>query len=774
MLTFDEVLHVGLTGLESAVTDWSATLNKLKELEETAENGLRSKADKADWAGENAGITKSFVKKTAKEFSDAAKVAESIRNVLRDALSEFKSAQRSLEDVIKTAPGKGIHIDAEGIVSYLVHPDRRSKNYDGPKPTEADFEAVRATIKAAVEKANEADEIASRALRTLVGKDKNNFSGTEYSGLKQAAKAQDAEDAKKAASIVKKGDDATPEEIDRLNKYLKDNKDDRYFAEQFALRVGVKGGIEYWADLGDPSDGSRLGLDHSKKIKELQENWSMTLAAASHSNSEDMSRWKSDMIKSGDEVFRTRGTSVYGFQVMSNLMRDGTYETKFLNDYGKSLFAAEQKMTRGNASNADLAWNPSFSTSHLNWDGKDLGRDPMTGFMEALGHNPKASTEFFNSKLDLTPDNHNDNKNVSAFKYFTEERDWPEDNTKDGFSDKYGYDSLGHALESATTGNAYDAPADEFKDARTEDNAKVMQKVVNFYGSEPKYMHEQDIADSLSRMGSAYIDEFNRSLEQEDVSSEYAQPNSPFGAFKDGHSRFGEEYDDKLLFTRGDAVDFMGIVAQSKEGHAQMSAAQSIYTTSVMDAHGPNPGSQQLKDTDLTDLKTALRIGSETHGILDYSRMGQIDKDFEKDTEEHAKAIAETTEWVKFGTGAVIAGGVVAVTGGFGAAAVLAPLAVETVGGGLSTYLGMETDDLAEQYEKDGRELIKEKSDKLSDEALLMGEANAQKPKEAYVQAPGWSQENRNFLEEELTKYIKDSRSHARDDILPDPYEKED
>jgi hypothetical protein len=152
MLTFDEVLHVGLTGLDSAVTDWSATINKLKELEEVAENGLRSKADKADWAGENAGITKSFVKKTTKEFSDAAKVAESIRNVLRDALSEFKSAQKSLEDVIQTAPGKGIHIDAEGIVSHLVHPDRRAKNYDGPKPTEADFEAVRATIKAAIDR----------------------------------------------------------------------------------------------------------------------------------------------------------------------------------------------------------------------------------------------------------------------------------------------------------------------------------------------------------------------------------------------------------------------------------------------------------------------------------------------------------------------------------------------------------------------------------------------------------------------------------------------
>ena len=94
-----------------------------------------------------------------------------------------------------------------------------------------------------MDKANDADDVASRALRTVVGADENNFSGTDYSSLNDASKAQDAEDAKEAAKIVKKGDDATPEEIDKVNKYFKDNMDDPYFAERFALEVGPKGSL---------------------------------------------------------------------------------------------------------------------------------------------------------------------------------------------------------------------------------------------------------------------------------------------------------------------------------------------------------------------------------------------------------------------------------------------------------------------------------------------------------------------------------------------------
>jgi hypothetical protein len=769
MLTFDQVLHVRLGSLKQAVTDWGDTYDKLTKLEEKADNGLRAKADKADWAGENAGVTRPFVKKTAKEFTDAAKVADSLRNILRDALAEFKAAKESLEGLVESAPSKGIRIDSDGVVSYLVHPDRRSKDYDGPKPEQADFDAMRSAIKSAITRANDADDVASRALRTVVGTDENNFSGTEYDNLKEAAKAQDAEDAKKAAKIVEKGDDATPEEIDQLNKYFKDNKGDPFFAERFALEVGAKGNLEYWADMGDPSDGSHLGRDHQDKLKELQKNWSMTLAAATHSTNPEMDTWKSDLIKAGGEPIQTRGTHPYGFQVMSNLMREGNYEKGFLRDYGNALVVTERKMTHDGSLPPGRAWFQP-QQSHLNWQGGGMGQDPMSGYMEALGHNPQASTAFFNSDIDLTPENTKDDKKLNAFDYFSKDRDWPEELTEKGDRSKEpGYNALGHALESATTGHPYDAPTEGLKDVRTEANAEVMQKVVERYGSDPKYMHQQPgIDDSLGKMGAAYIDELDRSLEQDSDTTMTEKENSPFGYNdKDGKSKFGDKFDTELLWNRGDAVNFMGIVAQSETGHGQLSAAQMLYTTSVLDEVGPKPGSDLTDDRNLTDSRTTLRIGSEAQGIMDQTRMAQIDKDYEKDSEEHKKAVGRTTEWVKFGVGAAAAGGVAALTGGMGG--VLVPLATETVGGAVVTFIGMEADDMGEKYAKD--DLLKQKSDDLKDEALDVGKNNSLLPGIAYAQAPGWSHDDRNYLDEELVNYVRNGRMQARDNSLPDPYE---
>ena len=99
-------------------------------------------------------------------------------------------------------------------------------------------------------------------------------------------------------------------------------------------------------------------------------------------------------------------------------------------------------------------------------------------------------------------------------------------------------------------------------------------------------------------------------------------------------------------------MNFLGTVTQSETGHAQLSAAQTVYTTSVMDEVAPKPGSGPARELDLTDAKTTLRIGAETHAIFDESRMGQIDQDYEKDSDEHKKAVGRTTSgsssvWVR-------------------------------------------------------------------------------------------------------------------------------
>ncbi|MFI6208714.1 hypothetical protein ACIBAI_20290 [Streptomyces sp. NPDC051041] len=744
MVTFNELLNARLGSLKEAVDDWTETVKRLKKLDEQASKGLLKKAEKADWKGENAGITLPFVRKTAKEFGDAATEAESIRNILRDAYTEFKAAKTKVDEVVKAAPDQGIRIDADGTVSYLVHPDRRSKDYSGPDPQEKDFDRVRSVIKTAVEKATEADEVASRALRTLVGKDRNNFSGTEYDSLTQAGKVQDAADARAAAKIVAKGDDATPEEIDRLNKYFEDNKGDQYFAERFALEVGAKGSLEYWADLGDPSDGSRLGADHPKRIKELQENWGLTLAAATHSDSAEMARWKADMIKAGDDVIQTRGTSPYGFQIMSNLMRNGAYETKFLNDFVNAAVVTERRMTGDGAIKPNQVWDSGLGMlPRLNWGDKDdMGTDPMTGLMEALGHNPDASLKFFNDSTKLGEDK------LSNWDYFVghgkDARVWPVD--QDG--KPQGYANLGHALESATLGYAYDTEDPSIPAMKTEEQiaarearTELMSKVVSNYSSAAVIDKQPGITDSLAKMAAGHIDSLNYSAADFGGSSNVNGRDDRFGAEKNHLADFG------LTKT----TKFLRALAGDEDAYNTISAAQQAYGTSVMAAQGDDRG----------DVKRVAMHSIMMHGMLDQARFESIGQEFADKKEAANRELEKQGAWRDFAAGAAI-GTVVGVASELiiptrAAAAIAVPLAFEVVGGAAETYMSNQTLDWLKENEFDNTDEALQGIEK----ARATGQHNAMTPLLNYAQANGLSEDDIWDLSVEAEGHYNDGRARS-------------
>ncbi|MET8299243.1 hypothetical protein ABZW02_35340, partial [Streptomyces sp. NPDC005180] len=78
---------------------------------------------------------------------------------------------------------------------------------------------------------------------------------------------------------------------------------------------------------------------------------------------------------------------------------------------------------------------------------------PVVNLMEALGHNPEASLQFFNGSTG-TGDEDMPNWDYLVDKDAEGARKWGIDHEK---NTEY-YESLGHALESATLGYAYDDP----------------------------------------------------------------------------------------------------------------------------------------------------------------------------------------------------------------------------------------------------------------------------------------------------------------------------
>ncbi|MFD9032022.1 hypothetical protein ACFVZW_12850 [Streptomyces sp. NPDC059567] len=453
--------------LSTAVGDWEAMAKKLWELEGDARKDMGAKSDKAAWEGSNATVTRAFITKTAGEFADAATQATSIGNILRDTYAELAAYKTQLDEAIEQGLAKNLTVVGTGnggfTVTMNIHPDRAADGHDVPEHSQADVTALRDRVQGILEKATESDSTASKALTMLVSQTPYGFSDAAYYDRDRAAAA--LKDAERIADLLRnKGDDMSPEEFDRLDKDLAAYKDDRLFQETLATRLGPRGVLDFWADLSDPSDGGSLQRSRHKDFGDFQQNLSLVLAGATQSDSPAMRTWENDMVRLGEERIQTRGSQVYGYQLMSNLMRTGDWENRFLNDYGNALVATEKKMRLpANYWNAGAPPMPK-----MNFIGEDFGRDPMTGLMRALAASPNASTEFFGT----TEPNDNAQYVLGDRQVFD---DTPLDD-KDGNSAR---EATGAALVSAATGmNPLDPTAQPVD--LTPEHRKVLDRSLEF------------------------------------------------------------------------------------------------------------------------------------------------------------------------------------------------------------------------------------------------------------------------------------------------------
>ncbi|WP_223281374.1 hypothetical protein [Streptomyces antnestii] len=102
-MNYTDLIEVDLSKLGVAVTDWKQATDRLQTLVGDARDGLKAKSDKAHWAGLNADVTREFVDKTTKEFSDLHAEAKSIWSVIEDAHSELESLQNRAKRLTEAA-----------------------------------------------------------------------------------------------------------------------------------------------------------------------------------------------------------------------------------------------------------------------------------------------------------------------------------------------------------------------------------------------------------------------------------------------------------------------------------------------------------------------------------------------------------------------------------------------------------------------------------------------------------------------------------------------
>ncbi|MHB9858474.1 hypothetical protein [Streptomyces sp. YIM S03343] len=742
MLKYEDIVDAPVAKLKAAADDWSEMAEKLDKLAADAADGMKAKADSASWEGVNAGVTKAFIGKTAKEFADAAAEAKGVKLILEEGYAAIKKARDDLVGIRgHEGPAAGIHVDGSGKVTARspVSEDqgaRHDPDYSEMlRQEKRNIESWQQRIDLIVDNCNDTDLSLKNSLEANVT-DRKDFNAPTYTKL-------DQEEAARAAALAAKGRDITHTELEQLNELLKDNSSSVEFSKDFYEKLGPEKSLAFFGQLAtDTYEYGKVDPERLKDVQELQRNLGLNLATASH-DKEFTDKWGPELRKLGTEripLAKNDYNGPFGYQLLGGIMRYGNYDAKFLNPIAEHVAQLHKKDPYMFADNkvVNSPFKNPFNPSGVN----GAGYDPATAMLEALGNSPEAAKKFFTdpptaynedgtvnhgATADLGKDK--DGKAINNYLDFFGNEKWesfPDVNSLDEKELKASLDqmpdALGHALEAATLG--YPAGHPDGTVVRDADNAAVMQKVMEKYGADPGLLkeHHEAMADSLGVMGAGYIDDINWALDKNDPDSVFAPGKNP-----DGHFDFADTTD---MNGRSVARSFLSTLGQHPDAYATVSTAEQVYTRSALEETvGPDG------KIDEGAARATVRVGAEVQGMLDQSRADQVEATNLKTHEDYEKAVAKRSGWVEFGATAGVAAGVafLPATAAVGTAAVLIPLATDTASGAaeqvISQMVGDISDNSVDEHKEKMEELTREDKTKI----YSAGENMAESPMKEFL-----------------------------------------
>lgn len=722
--THKELAEVDLGRLGHAVSDWKSTVDHLKSLARDAKDGMQAKSESARWAGANATVTREFVRKTAKEINDLYTEAQSIHQVLDDAHRELVTVQRQLRSLMDQADKQNFHITDNGDTTVTVG-ERLAPGEPTRGTPEKTLKSLANQISAKLGHANDIDKSVKFALARIHGKDSHNAGHADYKDLNEAQAAR-------AHELAKKGTRMTDSELKELNRILKYNATEKggEFASDFYKSFGSpKAALEFYGSMSiDGTTGEKKTRLHL--TQDLQRGMGLALASATDvDHNKHPLLWGDQFRKLGVQRINIPGAGPEnnmprGYQILGGLLRYGNYNAKFLNPIAGHIVQLHHEAPDLFARNKPVASMQFDSNLGFNPSGKGgTGYDPLASALEALGHSPEASKEFFS---DNHPDEYDTvdgsvkSKNGLGYDYLKEltgkKFQWISDGVTDD-GKNHGIDALGHALESATLGHAYDDPNPKL--VRDVDSSSIMERVVDQYSSDPKFVQQQKaLTDSLGRMGAGYIDDLQWGLDG----------GGPRGHDKDASifAPLDNDLVDHALFDKDTAGNFLSMIGKYPDAYADVSAANRIYTTSVMEAqvdgaHVVHPGA----------LEVAVRHGADIQGQLDHARAEQYRVDGLAKDKEYNDALQKRNGWIEFGAGAALAGGVALLpeAAAVGVVATAIPVMSDAGEGALEHVIGNTMGDWTESSQQDSTNKIQDHVASI----YASGDANTDSPLRSFM-----------------------------------------
>ncbi|WP_129843202.1 DUF6571 family protein [Streptomyces sp. RFCAC02] len=726
-LTFQDAYGAPLAPLKAAADAWAATAIRLASLAADARDTLLADCERADWEGVNAGVTRPFVTRAAREFDDAAEAADGLRRLLEDAHTTLERARTDLRRAVDTdAPAAYLTVSDSGAVAprhpLAAQPDARQHDTHYAAHQRAEQEAVAALqrrIDTLVEAFDDADQSLARALRANAADALHDFAAARHTSL-------DQEELARALVLVGKGRELTTRELAVLNDLLQDNRRSGFFTTGLFGALGAEGTLSFFGGLTAVTDDDRrLG-----ELKALQRNLGHALATAT-----DPDR-ATHLPASFGATLRTLGTEhierfsgdsapPYGYQLLGGLLRYGSYDPAFLTPIAEHVVElhaddpARFAATKGIGFGAPHPFNPNGRNG--------AGYDPVLSVLEALGHSPEAAQEFFtaNPAADLGTDG--EGRAITNYlDYFTQEsyRDFADIN---GFDERaleesitHLPDALGHALQAAALGHPWDASTPAMN--RSEAGARVMEDVVHAFGSDSAMTRRMEaLTDSLGTMAAAYVDDINWALNRNRADSIFCPEPSDTST----HAIF-----------RDDAGVFLSTLGQHPDGYATVAQAEQIYTAGMMEAQVAKNGA-----VDEAAVREVLRTGASVQGMLDQSRADQLTADGRARDEEYNRALETRTSWITFASGAAIGAGVALLpvtAAGAGAAAVLVPLGIDTASGALTEHIDQLIGHWSETAQRDTSDETRE----LTSALFAAGRSSLQQVVDDFMRRRGFDPES--------------------------------
>ncbi|MFD3995390.1 hypothetical protein [Streptomyces sp. NPDC058583] len=773
------------------MTDWTQMEAKLETLARDARDGMKAKSDKARWEGVNASVTRPFIARTAKEFDDAARSAKGVRAILDQAYAALEKARNDLRRIVEVeAPALGVGVKGgkvhaiDPVADNVGTAGKHDPEYDGlVRKEQAGLAHIERRIRAVLDEADEADSSFARTLKANMGGDPHDFSGPKFANPGEMY-------ASRAEELARKGDKMTDAELKELRTLLHEHRGSPEFTTAFYDRLGPERSLAFFADLTMKTDGD--SKDRSDSLKALQQDLGFSLATATDPDNKPhlSEQWQTELRRAGSgsvDVYPDRKASFNpsGYQILSNILRYGEYDKRFLTPIAEH---ATQIHRDGGLRKPQ---NEPYIGINLNPAGTDgsYGYNPMTGILEALGHSPEASKDFFDGRMipytddgrkmdaayfereyggsglsvldqhnvrqdgdgnlylkDLKPSPYGEGGKTYTdyFDMFTDaDHPWPDDRSEgapaigDGDGQKAwdeaaqkakdsGPDALGHALESAVTGRAYDD--ENAKPVRhSEEQAELMHRVVERFGTEPgnaliSVTGEGDekktgaltpLRDSLGNMTAEYMRDFQKVM---------------------GASRIETFGTDADLGGRAAQV-FIGAVARDPDAYGAIVNAQQATTADVLTELSAQYAKGELQGG-VANLRHEVEVltkpGAVIAGMASEVRADAVYIDKTAGDKDFNEGLKEGGKWVERGFGLAIK-----------------PLEASIVGAPAAWMIEDIKDGVMENYERDTMGEGKEAADQVLGDQREGSMAAARQAAELGAQRAGLPSELQRMLRDD-------------------------